>query len=83
LHTAEVEEAQVLAEELSIKHFLMAMHHLKNYPKGTKWEAMHNISTSSLAPSPFPLQLPLSSPLGVCLFLFLLELLIVVLVMAV
>jgi hypothetical protein len=29
LQTTEVEKAQVLAEELTIKHFHMAMHHLK------------------------------------------------------
>jgi hypothetical protein len=44
LQTPEVEEAQVPLEKLNIKHFLMAMHHLKKYPTEIEQEAMFNIS---------------------------------------
>jgi hypothetical protein len=44
LQTAEVGEAQVPPEKLNIKHFLMAMHHLKRYPTEIKREAMFDIS---------------------------------------
>lgn len=40
----EVEEAGVSTEELSIKHFLIAMHHLKRYPTEIICKAMFNIS---------------------------------------
>jgi hypothetical protein len=44
LQTTEVEKAHVPSEELNIKHFLMAMHHLKRYPTEIKREPIFNIS---------------------------------------
>jgi hypothetical protein len=47
LQTTEVEEAHVPSEELNIKHFLMAMHHLKRYPTEIEREPIFDISHMS------------------------------------
>ncbi len=44
LQTTEVEDAQVSVEDLNVRYFLMAMHHLKRYVTESEREAIFDIS---------------------------------------